>query len=168
MGVAVNDETKIALVTGASKGVGRGIALGLAGAGWDVAVNYNRDEAGAKATAAAIEEKGQRAWVLSADVGDSADVEKMFDELQNQAGPLDLLVNNAGVQTWSSLLDLDEADWDRTIRTNLKGTFLCTKQAARVMKSNGGGAIVNIGSGRIRFLFPIWSITPHRREALMR
>ena len=154
MGVAVNDETKIALVTGASKGVGRGIALGLAGAGWDVAVNYNRDEAGAKATAAAIEEKGQRAWVLSADVGDSADVEKMFDELQNQAGPLDLLVNNAGVQTWSSLLDLDEADWDRTIRTNLKGTFLCTKQAARVMKSNGGGAIVNIGSGANSVPFP--------------
>jgi len=150
----VNDETKIALVTGASKGVGRGIALGLAGAGWDVAVNYNRDEAGAKATAAAIEEKGQRAWVLSADVGDSADVEKMFDELQNQAGPLDLLVNNAGVQTWSSLLDLDEADWDRTIRTNLKGTFLCTKQAARVMKSNGGGAIVNIGSGANSVPFP--------------
>jgi len=91
--------SRIALVTGASKGVGRGIALGLAEDGWDVAVNYNRDEAGARETAAEIEARGRRAWVLQADVGFSGQVGAMSDRLLAVAGGLDLLVNNAGVQT---------------------------------------------------------------------
>ena len=137
----------LALVTGASKGVGRGIAIGLATAGWDVAVNYNGDREGAEATAAAVREQGSQAWVLQADVGRADQVSAMFNELEG-AGQLHLLVNNAGVQTWSSLLELHEEDWDRTIRTNLKGTFLCSQQAARMMQRHGrGGSIVNIGSG---------------------
>ena len=142
------NEQKTALVTGASKGVGRGVALGLAAAGWDVAVNYNGDRAGADKTADAVRQAGRNSWVLQADVGVRQDVQAMFDALARDAGPLRLLVNNAGVQTWASLLDLQEEDWDKTIRTNLKGTFLCTQQAARLMKGHGlGGSIINIGSG---------------------
>lgn len=149
----MNEQSKNALVTGASKGVGRGIALGLAAEGWHVGVNYFRDRAGAESTAEAIQALGQQAWILQADVGYSDQVEAMFRRFLELAGSLDLLVNNAGVQTWASLLDLQEADWDRTIRTNLKGTFLCTRQAARLMKESGG-RIVNIGSGSNKAPFP--------------
>lgn len=146
---------KVALVTGASKGVGRGIALGLAEAGWDVAINYNGDVAGAEETAAAVKAKGRRAWTIKGDVGYSDQVEAMFAQLDREAGQLDLLVNNAGVQTWAPLLKLKEADFDRTIRTNLKGCFLCTQQAAfRMVKSGKGGAIINIGSGANKLPFP--------------
>ena len=138
--------SRFALVTGASKGVGRGIALGLAEDGWDVGVNYLRDKDGAESTASRICAIGQRSWVLQADVGDSEQVRSLFERLVELAGGIDLLVNNAGVQTWSPLLDLKESDWDRTIRTNLKGTFLCTQQAARLMRHTGG-RIINIGSG---------------------
>lgn len=149
----MNEQSKNALVTGASKGVGRGIALGLAAEGWHVGVNYFRDRAGAESTAEAIRTLGQQAWVLPADVGYSDQVEAMFRRFLELASSIDLLVNNAGVQTWVSLLDLQEADWDRTIRTNLKGTFLCTQQAARLMKQTGG-RIVNIGSGSNKAPFP--------------
>jgi 3-oxoacyl-[acyl-carrier protein] reductase len=145
--------SKVALVTGASKGVGRGIAIGLAAAGWDVAINYNSDEKGAEQTAESVRAHGVRAWPLHGDVGQSAQVRDMFDRIDENAGRLDLLVNNAGVQTWASLLELREQDWDRTIATNLKGTFLCSQQAAKRMLESGG-AIINIGSGANRFPFP--------------
>ena len=150
----MTNETKRALVTGASKGVGRGIALGLASAGWDVGVNFHSDRDGAEATATAVEARGQRAWTLRGDVGDGAVVRKLFAEFDDKAGGLELLVNNAGVQTWASILDLNEEDWDRTIRTNLKGCFLCLQEAARRMKERGGGTIINIGSGANRSPFP--------------
>ncbi len=153
--MSVSNESNVALVTGASKGIGRGIAYGLAKAGWDVAINYNRDLAGAEETAANVEEFGQRSWILQADAGYGEQVTAMFDQLREQAGRLDLLVNNAGVQTFASLLDLKEEDFDRTIRTNLKGCFLCSQQAARVMQEQGtGGAIINIGSGANKQPFP--------------
>ncbi|HRQ90053.1 MAG TPA: SDR family NAD(P)-dependent oxidoreductase [Bacteroidia bacterium] len=143
-----DSSTRVALVTGASKGVGRGIAYGMARAGWDVAVNYHSDLAGAEETKAEIESMGRRCLILPGDVGSKADVEAMFDTLIAEFGRIDCLVNNAGRQTWASLLDLSEADWDKTLRTNLKGSFLCTQAAARRMKDAGhGGSIVNIGSG---------------------
>ena len=146
---------KVALVTGASKGVGRGIAIGLAEAGWDVAINYNRDQAGAEETASAVQARGRRAWTLPGDVGYADQVEAMFTQLDQLAGQLDLLVNNAGVQTWAPLLKLKEDDFDRTIRTNLKGCFLCTQQAAlRMVKAGRGGSIINIGSGANKLPFP--------------
>jgi NAD(P)-dependent dehydrogenase (short-subunit alcohol dehydrogenase family) len=152
----MNQKSKNALVTGASKGVGKGIALGLAEDGWNVGVNYYQDQAGAETTAQAIEAQGQKAWVLQADVGYSDQVEAMFKQFIELAGRIDLLVNNAGVQTWVSFLELKESDWDRTIRTNLKGTFLCTQQAARLMKETGG-RIINIGSGSNKAPFPYLS-----------
>lgn len=148
-------KVRTALVTGGSKGIGRGIAVGLAQAGWDVFVNYNSDQVGAEETVATIEGIGQRAWAIQANVGFSDQVNAMFDQLQERTETLDLLVNNAGVQTWSSLLDLKEDDFDRTIRTNLKGCFLCTQQAAHRMKENTESAsIINIGSGANKTPFP--------------
>ncbi len=145
---------KTALVTGASKGVGKGIALELGRAGCDVAVNYNRDEAGAKATVDELAAMGRNAFSVQANVGSSADVKTMFDTVLGAVDRLDILVNNAGVQTWKALLDLTEQEWDRVIDTNLKGCFLCTQRAALHMKDRGGGVIVNIGSGCNKIAFP--------------
>ena len=145
---------KIALVTGAAKGVGRGIALELAREGCDVAVNDYTDSAGAEATAREIRDLGRRAFVVLADVGAPAQVDRMFESMLEQFPRLDILVNNAGIQTWKSLLDLEERDWDRVIATNLKGCFLCTQRAARHMQAVGGGRIVNIGSGSNKLAFP--------------
>jgi NAD(P)-dependent dehydrogenase (short-subunit alcohol dehydrogenase family) len=147
-------EGKTAIVTGASKGVGKGIALELARQGCSVAVNYNSDREGALATVGEIEALGRRAWAVQGNVGSSADVTRMFEEVFSAAPKIDILVNNAGVQTWKALLELTEADWDRVIDTNLKGTFLCTQRAAAHMKDNGGGSIVNIGSGCNKVAFP--------------
>lgn len=145
---------RTALVTGASKGVGKGIALELARSGCDVAINYHSDAPGADATAAEIRALGRQAMTIKADVGISADVEAMFLAVSDRFPKLDILVNNAGVQTWKALLDLEESEWDRVIDTNLKGTFLCTQRAARQMKDSGGGSIVNIGSGCNKVAFP--------------
>jgi NAD(P)-dependent dehydrogenase (short-subunit alcohol dehydrogenase family) len=146
-------QSKVALVTGASKGVGKGIAIGLARAGYEVAVNYNSDRAGAEETVGEIVALGGRAAGFQANVGVSSDVDRLFGEVETRFGRLDCLVNNAGVQTWKALLDLEESEWDRVIDTNLKGTFLCTQRAARRMKETGG-AIVNIGSGCNKVAFP--------------
>jgi len=148
------ENPKTALVTGASKGIGRGIVLGLAAAGWDLIVNYNRDEAGAEETAAGVRELGRTCWVIQGDVGYGDQVANLFEQARRHVQRLDLLVNNAGVQTWAPLLELKEEDFDRTIRTNLKGCFLCTRQAALMMQEQGGGAIVNIGSGANKTPFP--------------
>lgn len=141
-------------MTGASKGVGKGIALELARQGCDVAVNYNQDAAGAAATVSEITGIGRRAFSIHANVGAAAEVDRMFAEVFKQFPKLDILVNNAGVQTWKPLLELEEHEWDRVIDTNLKGCFLCTQRAARRMKDQGGGRIVNIGSGCNKAPFP--------------
>jgi NAD(P)-dependent dehydrogenase (short-subunit alcohol dehydrogenase family) len=146
---------KVALVTGASKGVGRGIALELGRLGCTVAVNYNSDAEGAAETVSALGNSGGRsARAVQGDVGSSADCDRMFTEVLSAFGRIDILVNNAGVQTWKPLLDLEESEWDRVIGTNLKGAFLCTQRAARAMKEQGGGSIVNIGSGCNKIAFP--------------
>jgi NAD(P)-dependent dehydrogenase (short-subunit alcohol dehydrogenase family) len=147
-------ESRTALVTGASKGVGKGIALELARAGCDVAVNYHGDRAGAEATVAEIAGIGRRAFAVQADVAVAAEVDRMFAEVSEQFPRLDILVNNAGTQVWKPLLDLEEAEWDRVIATNLKGCFLCTQRAARRMRQSDGGRIVNIGSGCNKVPFP--------------
>ena len=147
-------EGRTALVTGASKGIGKGIALELARAGCNVVVNYNSDREGAERTAEEIQALGRDVVVVQGNVGRSADVDTIFESVFARFSKLHVLVNNAGVQTWKSLLDLEEAEWDRVIDTNLKGTFLCTQRAARHMKDNGGGSIINIGSGCNKVAFP--------------
>ncbi|MEO8662728.1 MAG: 3-oxoacyl-ACP reductase family protein [Bryobacteraceae bacterium] len=147
-------EGKIALVTGASKGIGKGIALELARQGADVAVNYRTDKAGAEATAAEIQMLGRKAITVQADVSSSASVDAMFGAVLGHFSKVDILVNNAGQQTWKPLLDLTEEEWDAVIGTNLKGCFLCTQRAGRRMKDAGGGTIINIGSGCNKVPFP--------------
>ncbi|HLY20255.1 MAG TPA: SDR family NAD(P)-dependent oxidoreductase [Bryobacteraceae bacterium] len=147
-------ESKTALVTGASKGVGKGIALELARRGCHVAVNYNSDGRGAEATAAEVRALGGQAFPVQADAGVAADVDRMFDETLRRFTRLDIMVNNAGTQVWKAFLDMDEADWDGVIRTNLKGCFLCTQRAGRHMREHGGGSVINIGSGCNKVAFP--------------
>jgi NAD(P)-dependent dehydrogenase (short-subunit alcohol dehydrogenase family) len=144
-----------ALVTGASKGIGKGIALALAGAGANVVVNYNSDRAGAESVVDAIRKMGRRALAVQADVGNSSDVLRMFETALAEFSPLTILVNNAGIQTWKPLLELSEVEWDRVLDVNLKGCFLCTQAAARHMRDLGiAGSIINIGSGCNRIAFP--------------
>src|SRR2546430_12746294 len=114
-------ESKTALVTGASKGVGKGIALELARAGANVVVNYNTDSVGAEATSAEIRAMGREAVTVQGDVGVAADVDRMFARAFEKFPPLETLVNNPGGQTWKPPLDLPEPKRDRTLRTNLKG-----------------------------------------------
>lgn len=147
-------EKRTALVTGSSSGVGKGIALELARAGCDIAVNSHMDAAGVERTIVEVRALGREAFGVMGDVGKSSDVRKMLQQVFEKFSKLDILVNNAGVQTWAPLLDLKEEDWDRDIDTNLKGCFLCTQVAARHMKENGGGSIINIGSASNKVPFP--------------
>lgn len=148
-------ESKTALVTGASRGIGKEIALELARNGYRVAVNYYNDPAATvDATMAEIHAIQPGAFAVEADIRSSGQVTAMFGEVIAAFGRLDLLVNNAGVQTWKPLLDVTEEEWDLVVDTNLKGCFLCTQQAARHMKDHGGGSIVNLGSGCNKLAFP--------------
>ena len=145
---------KTALVTGASKGVGRGIAQRLAELGCDLAIHYNSDLKGAEEAADAARAEGRAAIVVQATVGESDQVQRMFGEVLGHYDRLDILVNNAGTQVWAPFLELSERDWDRVIDTNLKGCFLCTQLAGRHMRDKGGGRIINIGSGCNKVAFP--------------
>jgi NAD(P)-dependent dehydrogenase (short-subunit alcohol dehydrogenase family) len=146
-------EGRTALVTGAGRGVGKGIALALGQAGCSVAVNYVELPEQAEATATELRAVGVDAFTVRADVGAPAEVTTMLDRVVTRFGHLDALVNNAGIQTWGPLIDVDPEDWDRVLRTNLTGCFLCTQAAARHMRTQGGGAIVNIGSGSNKLPF---------------
>ncbi|MDG4791733.1 glucose 1-dehydrogenase [Micromonospora sp. WMMD1102] len=145
-----------ALVTGASRGIGRGIALGLAAAGADVAVNYHvparpefgRDNAGdATAVTDEIAALGRRALAIEADVSDGVAVQRMVDQVVTEFGRLDILVNSAGICPFHDFLTMPEALWDRVHEVNLKGAFLCSQAAARAMAAAGrGGRIIGISS----------------------
>jgi len=153
MGVGEADTLgRVALVTGGAGGVGEGIVLCLADSGWDIAINYRTSEENALRLQEKVIAAGRRCLLVPADVGDEEDVRRMFDLVLREMGALHLLVNNAGRQTWAPLVELAPSEWDQTIRANLRGTFLCTQAAARIMST--GGSIVNIGSGANRVPFP--------------
>ena len=144
-----------ALITGSDRGIGKGIALTLAQAGYRVAVNYLETPEHADETVAAIVASGGQAFAVQGDVRSAASVARMFATVIDRVGRLDVHVNNAGIQTWKPLLDVTEEEWDLVVDTNLKGCFLCTQAAARHMKDHGGGgAIINIGSGCNKVAFP--------------
>ncbi len=143
----VSLDGQAALVTGASSGIGRGIAEKLAQRGADVAINYHRDAAGAEETARLVRAAGRRALVLKADVGAADEVVAMFAAQLDTFGRLDILVNNAGHGGGGRIHETPFADWERVIRTNLHGPFLCSQLAARQLIAQGtGGRIVNISS----------------------
>ena len=141
---------RVALVTGGSRGIGRAIAVSLADAGAAVAVNYREKAAEAEVVVAAIEAKGGKALAVRADVSQAAEVARMMAEVEGALGPVDVLVNNAGVGLVRSVDDLTEADFDLTIAVNLKSVFLCTQAVIPAMRARRWGRIVNISSGAAR------------------
>ncbi len=143
-----------ALVTGADRGVGKGVALELARRGCRVAVNYQSSPDLANPVVDEIKALGVDALAVQADVRVRAEVAAMTRAVVDRFGRLDVLVNNAGIQTWKPFLDVTDEEWDLVIDTNLKGGFLCAQAAAAYMKDHGGGSIVNIGSGSNRVPFP--------------
>lgn len=139
-------EGKVALVTGASRGIGRAIALALARDGAAVAVNYRERAEAAEEVVAAIRALGRQALALQADVRSLDQVKAMFDQAKDALGGLHVLVNNAGLTRDNYLAFMSEAEWDEVVDTALKGAFLCTKVASRLMTRAKWGRIINISS----------------------
>lgn len=139
-------EGKKAIVTGASRGLGRAIALAFAREGADVLVNFTSREEQAREVGAAIEALGRRAVLYRADVSDAAQVRGMVQAAVVAFGRVDLLVNNAGITMPKGPLETTEADWDRVLAINLKGVFLCSQAVVEGMIAQGGGRIINIAS----------------------
>jgi len=137
---------QIALVTGASRGIGRAIALELARQGADVCVNYRGNEACAQDVVEQIIAQGRRAIAVAANVGNSEDVQRLFSTVVDTLGPTQILVNNAGITRDNLLLRMNEDDWDSVLDTNLKSAYLCSKAAARMMIRARKGTIINIAS----------------------
>jgi glucose 1-dehydrogenase/3-oxoacyl-[acyl-carrier protein] reductase len=137
---------KVAIVTGAGRGIGRGVALELSKEGARVVVNYLKSESMAHGLVEQIRQSGQEALAVRADVSVSSDVAHMVDETVERFGGLDILVNNTGITIVRPFLEDTEDIWDITLDTNLKGPFLCSLAAAKVMAGRGGGKIVNISS----------------------
>ena len=137
---------KVALVTGASRGIGRAIALGLGEAGATVAVNYKESDALANEVVREIETREGRALAWRADVRDPGQVEGMIEAIISQFGRLDILVNNAGVIRDLLLLQMDERDWQEVLQTNLGGVYHCSKAAVRGMVMRKWGRIINLSS----------------------
>lgn len=142
----INNETKRALVTGASRGLGKAIALRLARDGIRVAVNYASRDEEASAVVKEIEARGGTAMACKTDISDAAAVKDMVKSIVKEWGGLDILVNNAGIVKDTMLLRMPDSDWDAVMDTNLRGAYLCTKFALRPMMDAGWGRIVNIAS----------------------
>ena len=139
---------KTALVTGASRGIGRAIAVALAREGAAVGVNFIGPDQEARSVVADIKNLDVDAESYQADVRDKPQVEAMFEAFLSRFGHIDILVNNAGVMQNTPFIDITEAEWDRVMDTNVKGYFLCGQRAAKAMLPRGQGAIINISSTR--------------------
>ena len=137
---------KVALVTGASRGIGRAIALRLAGEGAKVAINYAGKTTKAEAVKAEIEQNGGEAILVQADVADSSAVEAMVAKVTEAFGQIDILVNNAGITRDGLLMRMKEEDFDAVVNTNLKGVFHCTKTVSKLMMKKRSGRIINMAS----------------------
>jgi 3-oxoacyl-[acyl-carrier protein] reductase len=137
---------KVAVVTGASRGIGRAIAETFAREGADIVVNYVKSADDAREVVKIIKAMGRRAIAVKADVSRRTEAEKMFDKALEVFGRVDILVNNAGIGTGGTTLDTSEEDWDRVIAVNLKGPFNCIQIAAKTMVAQKSGKIINISS----------------------
>ena len=147
---------KVALVTGASRGIGAAIAQRLASDGFTVIVNYAENAAPAEALVRAIEQAGGHALAAKADVSDAADVRRLFDAAETAFGGVDVLVNNAGIMSLASIADADDASFDRQIAVNLKGTFNTLREAATRLRA--GGRIINFSSSVVALLQPTYAV----------
>jgi 3-oxoacyl-[acyl-carrier protein] reductase len=147
---------KVALVTGASRGIGAAVAERLARDGFTVIVNYAESAAPAEALVRKIEQAGGRALAAKADVSSSADVRRLFDAAETAFGGVDVLINNAGIMALSNIADTDDASFDRQIAVNLKGTFNTLREAARRLRN--GGRIINFSSSVVGLLQPTYAV----------
>lgn len=138
--------SKTAIVTGASRGIGRDIAVSLAQVGYNIVVNYSGSEESAQETRKQCENIGVKAMTFRADVSKSDQVQAMFDATAGEFGTIDLLVNNAGITKDNLIVRMTEEEFDQVIDINLKGAFLCSKQAAKIMSKQRSGKIINISS----------------------
>jgi 3-oxoacyl-[acyl-carrier protein] reductase len=151
-----NNTNKVALVTGASRGIGAAIAQRLASDGFDVVINYSGDAAPAEALVEEIESNGGHALAVQADVSDAAAVSRLFEEVESAFGAVDVLVNNAGIMGLANLADVDDASFDRLIAVNLKGPFNTMREAAKRLRS--GGRIINFSSSVVGLYQPTYGV----------
>lgn len=149
MGLSLSLEGKVAIVTGAGRGgrgIGRGIALALAEAGADVVITARSNAADAEAVASDVTALGRRGLAVTCNVQESASVDALFERATTELGPVNIVVNNAGITRDGLLLRMSEENWDAVLDANLKGTFLCTRAAAKGMVKLKAGRIINITS----------------------
>ena len=139
-------QNRIALVTGASRGIGKSIALALANAGCHVAVNYHQQAAAAEEVRSAIEKLGRRAISIQADVSVPTDVDRLVSETQRQLGEIEILVNNAGIAQTKPIAEITLEDWERMLRVNLTSAFLVTQRVLPNMRKRRWGRIINLSS----------------------
>jgi len=150
------NNAKVALVTGASRGIGMAVAERLARDGFKLIINYSGDAAPAEALVRKLEDAGGRAFAVKADISDPSAVRKMFDAAEAAFGGIDVLVNNAGIMTLAPIADTDDASFDRHIAVNLKGTFNTLREAAKRLRA--GGRIVNFSSTVVGMLMPTYGV----------
>jgi 3-oxoacyl-[acyl-carrier protein] reductase len=155
---------KVAIVTGASRGIGAAVAERLAWDGFTVVVNYSGQAAPAEAVVRKIEDAGGRALAALADVSDPQAVRRLFDTAETALGGADILVNNAGIMTLSSLADTEDAAFDRQIAVNLKGTFNTLREAAKRLRN--GGRIINFSSSVVGLLQPTYGVYAATKAAV--
>lgn len=144
---------KVALVTGSGnlRGIGRGVVQCLAEEGADIVINYRSREDEAKVIAEELRSMGSKVLIIKGDLSKKEDIKRMFEEVLNEFGKLDIMVNNAGVCVWESILDITKEGFDKIVNVNLKGTFECSRWAAQIMVDQGiKGRIINISSVQAR------------------
>jgi glucose 1-dehydrogenase len=151
---------KTVLITGASSGIGQGVAIAFGQQGANVIVNYHGDEEGANQTLDIIKQAGGSGYVVKADVSDEAQVEQMFDEAEETYGRLDVLVNNAGIQQDSDFADMSLEQWNKVINTNLTGHFLCARAAIKHFDKHDDVGAEAMAKGNIIFMSSVHDIIP--------
>ena len=137
---------KVALVTGASRGIGKSIAISLGVLGAEVIVNYSSSDSSAEEVAKSINDKGGSSYKLKFDVSDEESVSTAINQIIRDSGKIDILINNAGITRDGLLMRMKESQWDEVLNTNLKGVFLCTKNVSKFMIKQRSGKIINITS----------------------
>ncbi|MBB5182358.1 3-oxoacyl-[acyl-carrier-protein] reductase [Catenisphaera adipataccumulans] len=138
--------SKIVLITGSSRGIGKAMALAFARAGYTVIVNYRGNQEAAEATLAQVQTYSPESMMIQADVADNEGVRAMFQTVKKQYGRLDVLINNSGINRDGMMLRMTEADFDQVLNVNLKGAFLVSKEAGRLMLRQKSGSIINMSS----------------------
>ena len=144
--ITIDFNKKVAVVTGASRGIGAAIALRLAEAGCSLAINYFSNADAAQKIKEKIESIGKKAMLVKADVGNYSQVKKMFEKIISEYKTIDFLINNSGVTSLTKIEEMDSKKWNNVINTNLNGAFYCARECALIMKKNKNGRIINVSS----------------------